>query len=205
MNLRVGVSLIVGLSLLSLTAGCGSTAESSPSQSASASKSASTSVSPSGGNVAPGDECLVGAWNVDMNDLALHVPRLIQGGTTATASGSIGFVFNAATVKANYAAVVTIEQALDRKPTASVVAKTTGLAEARYAANGTTMLLSGGRNQIKTTQAVTVNGKTTAPNIPFDLEALTDFTSDTVAYSCSSDLLRLANRSGFAVTANRAA
>lgn len=175
-------------------AGCGSD---------SASPSSSTTGRASTNN--SGDACLVGQWNVDLQTLGPQATSLIKGLTDPQMSGSVGVTFTATTVTAKYAARLQAQQQPAGKPASAIVVEMNGTTRSDYTANGTTIAVSKASGAVKAKQTTTVAGKSRTTDATELFSPITDFTSESVAYSCTGNSLRLSNMAGFSMSASRQA
>lgn len=149
------------------------------------------------------DQCLVGQWVVDLQTLAPQTSSLIKDLTNPQMSGSIGVTFTPTALTAQYAAKLQAQQQTPAKPTTAIVVTMSGASRSDYTANGTTLAVSKPSGVVKSQKTTTVAGKSQRTDATELFSPITDFTSESLAYSCTGNSLRLSNMAGFSMSASR--
>ncbi|MGV1035669.1 MAG: hypothetical protein ACOYD0_01425 [Candidatus Nanopelagicales bacterium] len=184
--------MAAGVASALVLAGCGSNAA-TPSSSTAADTSPASS----------GDQCLVGQWDVDLQTLAPQASSLIKDLTNQQMSGSVEVTFTPTRLTAQYSVKLQARQQTSGKPAAAIVVTMRGTSRSNYTANGTTMAVSKPSGAVKSQQTTTVAGKSRTTDATKLFSPITDFTSESLAYSCTGNSLRLSNMAGFSMSASR--
>ncbi|WP_027344526.1 hypothetical protein [Hamadaea tsunoensis] len=176
------------------TSSTGAGAGSSTGSSTGAGSGASTAASPQagGGTAAGRDDCLIGTWKLDVEDMARQIAAKIPNGATGTSTGTVTLTFGDK-MTITYANAVMITSPMSTGISMTITDKFAGSAEsADWKAEDGKISGTMPVNNVKTTITMKVGNKEqAAPTQP--LGGALDLSKGVLNYTCSGSTATMSN------------